>query len=151
MQQILLAAHENTETKSKSLRVSSIGYMSTCDRGLLTIHTFHCMVKSLKSYRIYANCFLDRFSKETTICSEGSQTIDWSELVGAAEAAQRELSEYWPAGGGLICYVFSHHLGFLDTLPLCLLVLTLPCYPIDHFRVALNLIMKARLGAKFLL
>ena len=93
--------------------------MSTCDSVPLTIHTFHCMVKSLMSYRIYSNCLLDRFSKETTICSEGSQTIDWSELVGAAEATQRELSKYRPACGGLICYVFSHHLGFLDTLKPC--------------------------------
>ena len=36
---------------------------------------------------------LHRFSEETTTDNECSQTIDWSELVKAAEAAEKQLGK----------------------------------------------------------
>lgn len=43
----------------------------------------------------FTRCFpLYRFSEETTTDNEGSQTIDWSELVKAAEEAEKQLGKY---------------------------------------------------------
>lgn len=71
----------------------------------VTEHFRQWIAKAWCLFLLKRSFWHDRFSEEMTFLSEGSLTVDWSEIVAAAEAAQRQLSKYWAACDGLICYV----------------------------------------------